>query len=214
MIEKEQKYYPLENALKTAKRFSDILKPHCSRFHIAGSIRRGKSQVKDIEIVCTPEKDTQPKNMFETEEIISRDFIEGLATITYQVLKGHIEGRYMQILTCSKICPGIKLDLFMPTEHDYFRQLVIRTGSADYVHNIIASAWKRKGWCGVKDLGLRLISDCASLESGGKNKWKLLNADGEKPPAWQSEEEFYAWLGLSWQLPEHREFKRTINQNL
>jgi len=207
--------YHLSNAYKTATRFSEILSTHCDRFHIAGSIRRQKRDVKDIEIVCQPKREFYQTGLFpgEGDYLVSKDFTEGLATITEKVIKVHIGGRYMKILTRSKICPGIMLDLFMPTAEDYYRQLAIRTGSREYVHNVLASAWIRKGWCGVEQHGLRLISDCVKVETGnGKYHWKLVNADGERPPAWQSEEVFFQWVGLNWISPELREFHHVINE--
>jgi DNA polymerase/3'-5' exonuclease PolX len=179
---------------------------------MAGSIRRQRHQVKDIEIVCQPKRELKkdPSILFDEGKIaISPDFVHALATITDAVIRGNPEGRYMQIKTTSKKCPGIYLDLFMPQPEDYFRQLTIRTGSAEYVHNIIATAWKRKGWVGAGEHGLRKIEDCAEQSD---HKWKLLNADAEHPPAWQSEKEFFQWIGLRYTDPQYREFKKTLNE--
>ena len=48
--------YSLESATQTANRVVELLAPHCERIHIAGSIRRKKETVKDIEVVCQPIK--------------------------------------------------------------------------------------------------------------------------------------------------------------
>ena len=75
-------------------------------------------------------------------------------------------GKYMQI----KLRENIILDLFMPDDFDYYRQYAIRTGSADYAAKIIATGWKKKGWCG-SDKGLRKISDCVETKTpDGKSK--------------------------------------------
>lgn len=209
--------YTYANAYRTAGRFAEILSPHCERLDIAGSVRRAKKEVKDIEIVCQPKREIvkDPELLFdEGKEMVSRDFIHALATITDAVMKGNTEGRYMQIKTKSSICSGIYLDLFMPQPQDYYRQLIIRTGSADYVHNVIAAAWKRKGWCGVKDLGLRLISECDSKQdSAGKTTWHLKpeTSNPTLPPFWHTEEEVFNWLNLEYVIPANREYKPTIN---
>ncbi len=205
--------YHLNHACQTAIRFQEMLAPHCDRIHIAGSVRRRQHQVKDIEIVCQPKKEFQATDLFGGgQHVISKDFTEALMQITGKVVKGNVNGRYMQIITSSRICPGIKLDLFMPDSADYFRQLVIRTGSKEYVHHIIAGGWVHKGWCGVKDVGLRRMEDCTRrIVAGGKTVWNLWNKDGEKPPAWESEEEFYQWIGVSYHPPHEREFKNTLN---
>ena len=44
----------LQKAYKIAQQLVHVLKPHCARIEIAGSIRRMKAQVGDIEIVCIP----------------------------------------------------------------------------------------------------------------------------------------------------------------
>lgn len=200
--------YKLTDAIKVANYLQKVLAPHCDRFHIAGSIRRNKWQVKDIEIVCQPKRQQKEKDLFDTEHIISQDFIEALAPLIKTHIKGNVAGRYMKVITTSKICPGISLDLFLPQPADYFRQLVIRTGSAEYVHNIIAAAWKRKGWVGAGEHGLRRREDCAEKDH---NKWILVNQLCELPPVWLSEAEFFDWIGVRYTEPFNREFKPTLN---
>ena len=47
-----------EEALKIAEEVKALLAPHCLRIEIAGSIRRKKPEVKDIEIVAYPSPTT------------------------------------------------------------------------------------------------------------------------------------------------------------
>ena len=44
----------LSKARDIADQVIERLRPHCERVQIAGSIRRGKERVKDIEIVASP----------------------------------------------------------------------------------------------------------------------------------------------------------------
>lgn len=210
----EQKY-PYKYAAKAADYIMALLKPHCIRLHIAGSIRRMKYEVKDIEIVCEPATVTINKGLFgDPEHVVSPGFITAIESITKEVVKGKPNGRYMQIITTSELCPGIKLDLFMPKSEDYWRQFAIRTGSAEFAHNVIAAAWKRKGWCGVKDLGLRKISECTGKkESAGKTVYTL-NPDivyPTLPPVWTSELDFFEWLELPYTDPMMREYQSPVN---
>lgn len=211
--------YPFVKAHKAACYIIDLLRPHCTRIHMAGSLRRMRPEVKDIEIVCQPKTEIKHEGLFQEEvHIIDRNFTEALATITDIVIKGNVEGRYMQIRTNSKMCPGIYLDLFMPQQSDYFRQYAIRTGSAEYVQHVIAAAWKRKGWAGVKDLGLRKISecDCNTIETYRGQKIYTLKTEITSPtipPAWISEWDFYNWLGLEYIDPEQRELHKPINES-
>jgi DNA polymerase/3'-5' exonuclease PolX len=211
--------YPYAGAHKVASYILDLLRPWCERIHLAGSLRRMRPEVKDIEIVCEPKREFVQDGLFADngDMLIVKDFTEALATITEAVIKGNIDGRYMQIKTTSKICPGIYLDLFMPQPADYWRQYAIRTGSAEYAQVVIASGWKKKGWVGVKDLGLRKISECDYKEDSQKKKHYFLKPDiisPELPPEWKSEGEFFTWLGVEYKDPELREFHNPVNTAL
>lgn len=192
----EDNKYPLNIAQEIAEDLVGVLAPHCERIHIAGSIRRKKPFVKDIEIVCQPKKDVFT-NLF-GEEIntgTNAPFKKVVAQLG-EVIKGNPDGRYMQI----KLPQGIKLDLFMPDPDDYFRQFAMRTGSADYSAAVIAKRWVDLGWVGTSE-GLRRKEDC---QKSGDSPWKIINKTGKRPPVWKSEEEFFGWLNLEWIEPEKR----------
>lgn len=192
----------ISNAEATAQIVINRLKPFCSKIEIAGSIRRKKEVVGDIEIVCIPNR----KDLYHNGDLFSQpaknnghlsaNFAQA-ANSMGTVLKGNPTGRYMQI----ELITGINLDLFMTTEEDYFRQLAIRTGPSEFSHKVIATTWSKKGWCGT-EFGLRRQTECARLNG----LWRLgiPNSIAEKPPVWQSEEEFFKWLGLAYTKPELR----------
>lgn len=195
----EELLIPFSKALNTANRVLELLTPHCEVINIAGSIRREKDKVKDIEIVCIPKKYfIQTDLLGGGYNAAVPEFISAVEAMTFKRLKGKLNtGRYVK----SILKGGTPLDLFMPAPEDYYRQFATRTGSTEYAHNIIAAAWKRKGWCG-SDHGLRRITDCAKTNSGN---WKCINLVGEIPPVWKSEQEFFEWLNLKWIEPRHRE---------
>ncbi|MGE0636015.1 MAG: hypothetical protein AB7G44_03500 [Bacteroidia bacterium] len=190
----------LSKALIIAYKLKHQLLPHCERIEIAGSIRRRKDEVGDIEIVCLPKKEIL-KNLFGWDEgIITNLLFSKEVNSLGKVIKGDTDGRMMQI----ELPEGIMLDLFMPEQHDYFRQFAIRTGSAEYAHKVIATGWIKLGWCGTKD-GLRLQSECIKHDlPGGKVKWECRNTHPTLPPAWQSEEEFFTWLGVPFTPAQNR----------
>lgn len=202
----------LANAQHIANRIVQILAPHCDRIHIAGSIRRKQAQVKDVEILCLPKKETKNEDLFGSADlIVSRDFVEALAGITRLVIKGNTSGRYMQIalVNCSLV-----LDLFLPEEKDYYRQLAIRTGSAEFSQKVLAHGWRRHGWVGCGELGLRKEEDCIPIKNAEQKiiAWKCIKLDGELPPVWPSEEDFFKWIGVTWLPPELRDLKQTIDE--
>jgi DNA polymerase/3'-5' exonuclease PolX len=197
-----------------AKTIADNLKnelaDHCTHLHIAGSIRRKKEEVKDIEVVCIPKQAiSETRNLF-NEVIASTRIIdprfEAIVKNWGRVVKGKITGRYMQIET-TQVIEGISyiinIDLFMPQQHDYYRQLAIRTGSSEYARRFIASMWKARGWCGTED-GLRKIKECVEIYD---KKWVLQKQYQDSPtlpPIWQSEAEVFKWLDVQYLAPEQR----------
>lgn len=193
----------LEEANLLARYIVDVLSPHCERIHIAGSVRRKKPEVKDIEIVCEP---IEPFAFDIFGDPVcglrSQEFVNALHSLG-DVIKGNPNtGRYCQV----RIPAGdnINIDIFMPEPDDYFRQLAIRTGSADYSQKVIATGWRRKGWVGT-DQGLRLEKECEAKElSGGKKQWKCIERNPTLPPVWQSEEELFEWIGVKWIEPQWR----------
>lgn len=108
----------LSEALPIAERTLEQLSPHCERIAIAGSIRRGKGEVKDVEIVAIP----KPYGV--------GLFSSGIAEVVNQwpKVKGELPCKYTQ-----RILPeGIKLDLFLCRPENWGLILALRTGPADW----------------------------------------------------------------------------------
>lgn len=143
--------YPLADAEAVAFQILFFLSPCCERICIAGSIRRRKATVGDIEIVYVPkmERIRDPDNMFASllapmTDTVIRDFqstgfmerrlnIKGVATYgPRNKLMRHVASE-------------IGVDLFATTADCWFNYLVCRTGGA--ASNVaIATAAQRLGW--------------------------------------------------------------------
>jgi DNA polymerase (family 10) len=131
----KSKTYKWSVANEIAEAVLEQLRPHCKRIQIAGSIRRMKENVGDIEIVAIPLP--YSTGMFE----------DGLAKIVnqWEKVKGELE--YGKSKYTQRILPeGIKLDLFFAEEDNWGYTLALRTGSADYSHKMLASGWSRRGF--------------------------------------------------------------------
>lgn len=127
------KRFPLGQAEVIAAKVIALLAPHCERIEVAGSVRRKRLTIGDIEIVCIPKPyDATPL------------FASGLATVVNQwpKVKGELPCRYTQRL----LPDGIPLDLFMVDRNGFGLQLAIRTGSAAWSHQVLAKAWVRAGF--------------------------------------------------------------------
>ena len=189
----------LKSAQNIAVEICYKLQPYCDKINIAGSVRRGKPDVKDIEIICVA-KTQEVKDIFgsKTGEIKNTSFIHTVSKLG-EVVKGTPMGKMMQIKL-----PDIMLDLFMPDDFDYYRQYAIRTGSADYSFKVLANGWKKIGWCG-SDKGLKKITDCVEMKGpDGKSKWKCVNKNAELPPVWVNEEDFFKWIKVPFIEPSKR----------
>ena len=133
--EVSEKKYSHAEALKIATSILEQLRPHCIRAEIAGSIRRKKPFVKDIEIVAIPKP-------YQTGL-----FGSGIAPIVeqWEKVKGELE--YGKTKYTQRILPeGIKLDLFFATEENWGSIFAIRTGSAEFSHKVLANGWVRQGF--------------------------------------------------------------------
>lgn len=122
----------LEQAQKIAEETLEQLRPHCIRCEIAGSIRRKKPEVHDIEIVAIP-KPYESLGMFET----------GIATVVnrWEKLKGELPCKY----TARRLPSGIDLDLFFADAFNWGWIYAIRTGPAEFSHRILAIGLNRRG---------------------------------------------------------------------
>jgi len=109
----------LDEALGIANKYVNFLSPFCLRISIAGSIRREKEEIKDIEIVCIPDD----LNGF--SEMVNR----------WKKIKGEPTGKYTQ----RELPEGIKLDLFMSQEGNWGNILLIRTGNWQFSKYIVGT---------------------------------------------------------------------------
>lgn len=187
----------LRKAMAIAGVIVDILSPHCDTINIAGSCRRQKPEVKDIEIVCLPKMRVRT-DVF-GEQMVTDERTKGFIAAVNElgtIRKGSPkDGRLVTIL----LKQGVNIDLFIPQAHDYYRQFAIRTGSANYAAWVIAAGWRKIGWCG-SDAGLRKIEDCIKPTTANA-QWRCVNPDAVRPPVWESEQAFFDWLKVRWVAP-------------
>lgn len=131
----------LLRARSIAERWVGRLAPYCERINVAGSIRRKRPKVGDIEIVCIPKIITVPNGLFDKKAIRDPGFVGALEDVLR--LKGDsLVGKYMQY----NLPEGIKLDLFTATEANWGTILLIRTGDRDYSKYFMGTLLPRHGY--------------------------------------------------------------------
>lgn len=159
----------LEYALEVAENVKAQLAPHCSRIEIAGSIRRRRPEVKDIEVVLIPL--AYGTGLFES----------GIASVIngWKKVKGELPCKYTQrILPSEDVC-----DIFIADLDNWANIFTIRTGSAAWVHSVLATRW---------------------AELGFKSEGGILHRYG-KPCIVETERDLFKLLEMDWVGPEERQ---------
>jgi len=185
--------FPLEAARGKAREIIEALREHSERIEIAGSIRRAKPWVKDIDLVVVPKMKSKDALFGTTTAICKTDF--------YAAVKGilaSMEAEGPRLLR-GKIWAGDKLmpvDLYLATAETWATLLLIRTGSAE--HNI----WMclRAKACGGK-----LHADGSGLEVRGQYDVVLQRTVNHHVIRAKTEEEVFKALGIATPAPEERE---------
>lgn len=130
----------ISDAKKLADQLADLMSPYCERIEIAGSIRRYKSDVKDIELVASPKWIVEPDasdlygGMIRTnllwEHLHAGRDIQWIKPGVPDAIPWQIkpDGKYWRGL----LPEDIKLDLFLASRDNFGIIYLIRTGSADF----------------------------------------------------------------------------------
>ena len=130
------------NGLALAKEVADqlvrLLAPHCERIAVAGSIRRRRPDVKDIELLCAS-KVTSTADLFGravTNWYFLNKKLDALVA-DGSVLKkrANKSGRYTygaQNKLLVHVPSGIPVDVFSSSTNNWGMSLVVRTGPKDF----------------------------------------------------------------------------------
>lgn len=132
-------------ALEYATEIVEWLELATGTIAIAGSIRRGKPDVGDIEIVCVPVITDEPDGLFDTRQLNHLtlrvdELIESrhLAPHPTDPKRGE---RYSKLVHRKS---GLQLDLFSATDETFGLIYLIRTGPAAYSQRFVTDL-RRKG---------------------------------------------------------------------
>ena len=132
---------PYVEALAIAQDIVRILEPACERIEIAGSIRRKKTEVGDIEVVAIPTR-------IPIYDLFGEEIGEGLKlndAIPSEWLCTKNGDKYKQfVLPCAASSPqGCNLDLFLVTPETWGVVFTLRTGNWEFSKRLVTK--KQKG---------------------------------------------------------------------
>lgn len=187
-----ERKFPARLARAVGESLIELLRPYClpGRLEIAGSLRRGRAEVGDVEICYVSQIGDvdKPGELFTASGLLADCFINELlvAKLAQRLSEdGKATWGNLNKLAVHR-ASGVPVDLFRePNSADWWRTLVIRTGPKDFNLKLIA---------GAKARGLALHAygpSFTDLQTG-----QSLSALGEK--------EFLQLCGFDWIEPEDR----------
>ncbi len=129
---------PLAEAITIVESLKQEMAPECERIEIAGSVRRCKEVIGDLELVAIPKRDADlfgGPGLSRLDPILDRMVQEGrLARV-----KG--KDKYKQFLIPQ--VPGLQLDLFLTTPEEWGVRFTLSTGSASFNQKLVTQRNKR-----------------------------------------------------------------------
>jgi len=189
------------DALMLAEQLVEALAPACARISIAGSVRRGKEECKDLEVVAIARYERQQTmDLFgELGESATVNVLDQRLPSLYELGEWGLDPvlrrngpRYKRLV---HYATGMCCDLFIVTRAGWGGAMVIRTGPAEFSRAVVTLALR---------LG-RHVADGYLLH--GHRKMKDACPRGADCPLiipTLEESAFLAALGLPWLEPGHR----------
>jgi DNA polymerase/3'-5' exonuclease PolX len=184
----DKQRFPSAIAREVAEELVAELAPRCERIKIAGSLRRGKADVGDIEILFIPligqvhvPGELFPKSGSLADELLDRWLAEGIISKRPNV-NGSVSWGELNKLAIH-VASGIPIDFFATTSDRWFVSLVMRTGSAQSNTRLATAALKR----GMQFHAYGVIQD--------RRGQQIIP---------QSEREVFEWLGVPYREPAQR----------
>lgn len=178
----------LDDAKSQAEQLLQRLQPACHRIQVAGSIRRHRRYVGDIEIVALPRLHEQ-RDLFDVPTGITSSWLD--LTLGTMIEQGAIRvgekwgPRFKQFTLPAYDTP---VDLFITNEERWGTIFTIRTGSADFVQWLV-TARQRGG----------------ALPAGWKIRDGILYNDDGHLIYTPEERDVFQALGLQYIEPPRRE---------
>jgi DNA polymerase/3'-5' exonuclease PolX len=156
----------------------ELLGPGCERIEVAGSIRRQKEMIGDIEIVCIPHM--KPLTDLFGDIVGYRSVLDTVLTdlAWYRTLDGPKQKQFD--------IDGTQLDLFICTPDTWAVTLLLRTGSREFSHRFVTP----KRHSGMMPHGWRIHDS---------RLWH-----GKEPQVIREEPEVFEAIGAAWVEPIER----------
>jgi len=177
----------LEQARQIGMEVVEALAPACDRIMIAGSVRRGKPQPKDIEIVYISRTVKEQVNLFEWSDVPATEaMIQEMVDRRYWLFDDVVRRHgplYKRMMHCAT---GQIVELFRANADNWGYILALRTGPGDF-----NKIWVSKPWPGGS-LPVDIVLKDGFVWHNGR------------PVPMPTEEEFFERIGLPCWPPGER----------
>lgn len=195
-----------ETARQVAERLTKLLDPVCERLEVAGSLRRQEATVGDIELVCIPKVEHLPAQMGlfgekspgETVSQLDKRLAHLIAANTIVTrppgapsdFRQAWGDRYKKVfvtldgLPPTRLSRLVQVDLFITTPESWGAIFVIRTGPAEFSHDLVSHILYRTPYRQQDGL--------------------LVRKDGGTVVPTPEEEDYFKAVGLLYVPPEKR----------
>jgi len=181
---KEATYMNLQEAIKLGDILTGEMQPFCERVMVAGSVRRRRPEVNDIDIVAIPKTNMERfvEGWFKGPiHLVSADAIwESMIKNLIDTFHAVVERKGPKLVTLK--VAGTSVDIYRATPETWGVLLLIRTGSAQHNMKLCSRAL---------NMGLQLSAAEGVL------------ADG-RVIASRTEEEIFRALNMAYVPPEER----------
>lgn len=185
-IEQHLTLVRLEDARQVIGELVDILRKACERIEIAGSVRRGKPEVHDAEVVIIPTPDLLPL----TDDLIQSGTAQYALYGEKRTKRWGPKGRGM-------IFKGIQCELYLTNYENWGYQFALRTGPGD-VNKFIMN------WLGYSKAPIRFQEGSGWFSRHWTFDDKKWAAPDRQRLRIASEEDFFAVLGMPFIPPGER----------
>ncbi len=136
--------WPAATATCAADDLMALLAPACDRIVVAGSLRRRKPRVKDVELLCVPQTVEAPVQLeqpmlFGNPPMETRDLLHEriLDLVAREEMAYRLDARGRQTFGplnkyMIHVPTGVPIDIFSTTMRDWGMALFVRTGPAEF----------------------------------------------------------------------------------
>jgi DNA polymerase/3'-5' exonuclease PolX len=200
------------SAYQVAEALVETLRPACTRIEIAGSVRREKGEVKDIEIVAIPDLTPLPRPRPEFGKPAPKVHKTALDQIITQMVDDNaiaLTGNGDRYKKFFLKYAGINVDLFLnvPPSH-WGVQMVIRTGPKEFSQWLVMQRQDRGALPNghfVKHQVVWVASEIRKEDVPDDPNKSIAMLTRQNHLAMAEEIDFLKFCGLGWVEPRNRE---------